>query len=545
MRKFTLGLSIVFIAILSFTKTHAQVPGGTCTDPISVIVNLDCSSETAVTYPMDFSVAPPQGSISCHEGTAFGYWLQLTVTETSSLRINNNYNVDPIGLYVLAADCSGPELECTTLENEYDVINIDPGVYYALFWRPVPSGTTEICFESVSCMEPQYISTDYVDYDSANIYWDAPTSANEVEWEVTEDGFPSIIVDSGTTSSDNTEVINLIDDTLYHFKIRSSCTGSVYSDWADYAFSTPNNPCEEPYNLSILEVTNTEVTFSWEFLAGATTWDYDVRPAGDAAPSGTDLGNPTLSNPMTDEGLEPETSYDVYVRTNCDPDFSAWIGPMTFTTLSDEAADWNNLQWPTHGTIDINQAFTVFAQVYEPGITDADNTAPGVGVSAWIGYSTENTDPSTWTNWQQATYNVDDVNHDEFMADIGTGIGVQGTYYYASRFKINNGYYTYGGLNGFWYEDSGVLTVENFLGVDNQVIKGFMMYPNPTKSNLTISAKNRIESVVIVNMLGQEILTNNTNSTDLQLDISKLPFGNYILKVQVGNQLGTYHFIKE
>lgn len=123
--------------------------------------------------------------------------------------------------------------------------------------------------------------------------------------------------------------------------------------------------------------------------------------------------------------------------------------------------DWANLQWPGSGTINFSDPYNVYARVYEPGVTDA--VGQGAGISAWIGYSTTNTDPSTWTDWVSATYNGDDgANNDEYVADLGAAVPTYGTYYYASRFKLGEAAYVYGGFNaGFWGGGnvSGVLTV--------------------------------------------------------------------------------------
>lgn len=110
--------------------------------------------------------------------------------------------------------------------------------------------------------------------------------------------------------------------------------------------------------------------------------------------------------------------------------------------------EWANLQWPTTGTIVQGGNFTVYAQVYKSGVTDA--AGQGSGIQAWIGYSTSNTNPNTWTNWVSATYNADVGNNDEYMANIGAVITSTGTYYYASRFKLGNADYVYGGTGGFW-----------------------------------------------------------------------------------------------
>jgi hypothetical protein len=127
--------------------------------------------------------------------------------------------------------------------------------------------------------------------------------------------------------------------------------------------------------------------------------------------------------------------------------------------------DWANLQWPGSGTISLYDNYNVYAQVYESGLTEA--VGQGAGITAWIGYSTTNSDPSTWTNWIVASYGSDKGNNDEYQANLGASLTTAGTYYYASRFQLGTAPYVYGGFSltkagGFWNgtpNASGVLTV--------------------------------------------------------------------------------------
>jgi len=128
--------------------------------------------------------------------------------------------------------------------------------------------------------------------------------------------------------------------------------------------------------------------------------------------------------------------------------------------------DWYNLQWPGTATIKEWGNETIYAQAYKGGVTDPEGQA--AGIECWIGYSTEDTDPATWTDWVVATYNGDAGNNDEYKADLGFDQLLEaGTYYYASRFSYLGGPYTYGGFSaggkGPWNgttDVNGVLTVE-------------------------------------------------------------------------------------
>ncbi|NBL64427.1 T9SS sorting signal type C domain-containing protein [Flavobacterium sp. NST-5] len=134
-----------------------------------------------------------------------------------------------------------------------------------------------------------------------------------------------------------------------------------------------------------------------------------------------------------------------------------------------DTPDYVNLQFPASASIAPGTTTTVFGQVYEGGLTDVEPGLSGqaAGIEAWVGVSATNTDPSAWTNWIVASHNAASVsNNDEYQANIGTGL-LPGTYYYATRFRLNGGPYRYGGIdasnNGNFWDgvtyNSGVLTV--------------------------------------------------------------------------------------
>lgn len=130
---------------------------------------------------------------------------------------------------------------------------------------------------------------------------------------------------------------------------------------------------------------------------------------------------------------------------------------------------WCNLQWPENGDIEEGQSFNVYGQVYLNGVTD--QVGQGVGMQAWIGWSDTDSDPSTWSNWELAVFNVDAGNNDEFMADLGSAVGQAGTYYYAMRYQYQGQSYVYGGYQGGFWDGtnnvSGVLNVANAVPLSN------------------------------------------------------------------------------
>ncbi|MFH0736000.1 MAG: YCF48-related protein [bacterium] len=147
-----------------------------------------------------------------------------------------------------------------------------------------------------------------------------------------------------------------------------------------------------------------------------------------------------------------------------------YLDKFSVEEISNVSVDWCNLQWPLTSTIMEGESVTVYAQAYINGVTLNPGATPNL--DCWIGVSSTDTDPATWTNWIPATFNVNSGNNDEFMANIGSDLP-QGTYYYASKFQYLGGIITYGGTGGFWNNNSGVLTV-NPLTINNfPLVQGF------------------------------------------------------------------------
>ncbi len=149
--------------------------------------------------------------------------------------------------------------------------------------------------------------------------------------------------------------------------------------------------------------------------------------------------------------------------------FNLYVDDLQIKEAPTATLTWCNLQFPGTHTMLANENVDVYAQAYEAGITDANPAAAGTGVECWFGYSMTNDDPSTWITWMPAAYAGADVgNNDEFMLNV-SGLPA-GTYYYASRWRLDGGPYTYGGfVGGFWdgtTNVNGELTVNAVPGSD-------------------------------------------------------------------------------
>ena len=142
-----------------------------------------------------------------------------------------------------------------------------------------------------------------------------------------------------------------------------------------------------------------------------------------------------------------------------------WNNDSGVLNVVSNLVDYCNVQFPLSGNITQGDAFNVYAQVYEPGVTPG--AGQGAGITSWIGYSSSNVNPNdpSWT-WFSATYNGTVTgNNDEYTANIAASL-TPGTYYYASRFqKSGSTQFSYGGTNGVWNNDNGVLVVNQAIPV--------------------------------------------------------------------------------
>ena len=68
------------------------------------------------------------------------------------------------------------------------------------------------------------------------------------------------------------------------------------------------------------------------------------------------------------------------------------------------------------------------------------------------------------------------------------------------------------------------------------------LYPNPTTGSINISSTGTIKTVVISNVVGQEILTKQYNTKEVEVNLNQLPAGVYMVRV---NDTKVYKIVKQ
>jgi hypothetical protein len=188
-----------------------------------------------------------------------------------------------------------------------------------------------------SCLKPTGVTLSNVTATSVDVSW-TPGDA-EFAWEI-------VVVPTGTPVTSGLAeyatiypytVSNLDDDTQYDLYVRADCGGGDYSSWTQPQSFTTDPLCTPPSNLTISQIAGTSALVSWSpAFVGATNYTVEYSEAG------MDMWTPEVVNGTSYmiPFLNPQTSYDVRVYSNCDLS-SADTLTRTFSTGCLSGGDMN------------------------------------------------------------------------------------------------------------------------------------------------------------------------------------------------------------
>lgn len=190
------------------------------------------------------------------------------------------------------------------------------------------------------CAKPVDLNVINITNTTATLDWNSVVTSSLYTVEYGAFGF---MQGSGTiiSTADNFVIVDeLLPQTQYSFYVSVFCSESNNnSDWAGpYAFVTfENNPfCDDPTDFAVndfpgaIGMNSIELVWANTGFSGVQI-EYGI--------SGFDLGNGTIvfagDNSTIIDNLEGDTTYDFYVRNNCEESgFSSWVGPINATTAT-------------------------------------------------------------------------------------------------------------------------------------------------------------------------------------------------------------------
>lgn len=89
------------------------------------------------------------------------------------------------------------------------------------------------------------------------------------------------------------------------------------------------------------------------------------------------------------------------------------------------------------------------------------------------------------------------------------------------------------------------VTCDAIVGTPDNSIEGFSFYPSPSSGVVTLESERIIEKVALFNMLGQNVFETQVNSLSINMDVSSLAKGTYLMQVAVDGQNGVYRIVKK
>ena len=138
---------------------------------------------------------------------------------------------------------------------------------------------------------------------------------------------------------------------------------------------------------------------------------------------------------------------------------------------------------------------------------------------------------------QDQTYTVSfyKKSNGEWVWDV---FGYQQTILFGDELKAQQRaleYMVYEPMNGYGNVNQIVFTMEEmnrpvYLSAEEQSGSAISVYPNPSTGLITIKGNN-LQRVDVINMLGQEVLSVQGKGNEMQIDLSRLPAGTYMLRV--------------
>ncbi len=198
---------------------------------------------------------------------------------------------------------------------------ISTSMLFTTLSGPLPCGST-----------PQNLETTLINSMFAKIAWYS-TTANKFVVRYRQVGTQSW--EKRRFFNTNTEGIlqNLNPSTTYEWQVRAHC-GAQISLYSASSYFTTLSPCPSLGPVALIDLGFNKAFISWNQSLNVDTIRIRYAPTGTQNYITKKIsGNPNPGQ-IWIYGLDPSTSYDVWISTICsDGSFDLWGAPLTFTTL--------------------------------------------------------------------------------------------------------------------------------------------------------------------------------------------------------------------
>ena len=154
-------------------------------------------------------------------------------------------------------------------------------------------------------------------------------------------------------------------------------------------------------------------------------------------------------------------------------------------------------------------------------------------------------DTVVWTWTDSFLHSVENYPSGSSVETFNSGnhSGIGYTFSHTFTVEGSNDYYC--GVHGT--SMSGTITVEPSLSVEDETLANFSMIPNPASNHLNIELSQALTTgdIKVYNLLGKQVVTKSfENTAHVQVDVSGLANGLYLVSIASENRIQTKRFIK-
>ena len=189
--------------------------------------------------------------------------------------------------------------------------------------------------QNSGCSFPMNIHATQTNATDAQLVWESYSTPVSYTIEYGVNGFNRGEGNIRESYIPSYQLTNLEPGTQYDVYINANCAGGESSAWNIYRITTDSEDvdptCTEPYNITSNPISPYSVSVKWNGSPTAVSYSIEYGKNGFTQGEGTMVHS--YFNDYTINGLEPGTNYDIYIRTNCGNEESAWIW-NGFTTPS-------------------------------------------------------------------------------------------------------------------------------------------------------------------------------------------------------------------
>lgn len=192
----------------------------------------------------------------------------------------------------------------------------------------ISTGATAIRFttsEAPPCIVPSGITISNVQATSVTLLWNGVQGALSYNIRFRPAGTESFTTATSFVTSKG--LLPLIPATTYEVSLQTVCDGKT-SDFTLPLVFTTAGLCDTITNLQLVSASHEQAILEWRPSAGALGYTVQFRPV--SSPAFTILS--TSENTITLSALQPSTTYEVRVQSQCNSSNSAFSSLFRFTT---------------------------------------------------------------------------------------------------------------------------------------------------------------------------------------------------------------------